>query len=64
MPCMCGSATFAIVLSRVWISVASMIDKVSIGRFSAGEAGASAAGFKRCLRGAVAVGGDPVRLEL
>ena len=64
VPRMCGSATFAIVLSRVWISVASMIDRVSIGRFRAGEAGASAAGSSGCLHGAVAVGGDPVWLEL
>ncbi|MDR8956869.1 hypothetical protein FEP76_05390 [Burkholderia multivorans] len=42
---MCGSATLAIVLSSVWISVASMIDRVSIGRFS-GRGDAVAAGFK------------------
>jgi hypothetical protein len=32
VPCMCGSATLAIVLSSVWISVASMIERVIIGR--------------------------------
>src|SRR5471032_873658 len=32
VPCICGSATLAIVLSSVWISVASMIERVIIGR--------------------------------
>src|ERR1700733_8023086 len=34
VPCMCGSATLAMVLSSVWISVASMIETVIIGRLS------------------------------
>jgi hypothetical protein len=34
VPCICGSATLAIVLSSVWISVASMIETVSMGRLS------------------------------
>ncbi|GAB2448458.1 hypothetical protein GCM10027081_57760 [Cupriavidus yeoncheonensis] len=34
VPCICGSATLAMVLSSVWISVASMIETVIIGRFS------------------------------
>src|SRR3984957_20445933 len=32
LPCMCGSATLAMVLSSVWMTVASMIAIVSMGR--------------------------------
>ena len=38
VPCICGSATLAIVLSSVWISVASMIEMVIIGRLSGAAA--------------------------
>lgn len=44
--CMCGSVMFVIVLLRVWISVVSMIDRVSIGWFRVGEVGVLVVGFK------------------
>ena len=51
LPCMCGSATLAIVVSTPCMNVASMIDAVTAVRLTRGAGAASAPLMaRRCIR--------------